>query len=74
MHINKDNTTKQSYNKRLEGLQNGLYRLECCMLETPQTFHLSEEELWHKRIENLNYKALHLIGQQNLVVGIPKLQ
>jgi hypothetical protein len=34
--------------------------------ETPQTSHLFKEELWHKRTENLNYKALHLIGQQNL--------
>lgn len=27
-----------------------------------------------QRIEHLNYQALHLIGQQNLAIGIPKLQ
>jgi hypothetical protein len=73
MHSNKDKATRQNYNEMLEGLQNGLYCLECCTSETPQTSYLSEKELWHKRTKHLNYQALHLITQQNLVVGIPKL-
>jgi hypothetical protein len=64
MHNNKDKATRQSYIKRLEGLQNGLYCFECCLSKTPQTSYLFEEELWHKRTGHLNYQALHLIGQQ----------
>lgn len=48
MHSSTDNVTKQSYSKRLKGLQSGLYCLECCLSKTPQTSYLSKEELWHK--------------------------
>jgi hypothetical protein len=47
MHGSKNKATKESYNARLEGLQNGLYCLECCLSKTPQTSYLSEKELWH---------------------------
>jgi hypothetical protein len=53
--------------------RNGMYKLKVCLayLNRNENKAVKEAKLWHKRMGHVNFKSLHQLNTNKVVIGVP---